>query len=343
MAERCKITVNGRTITVRRGEVLLDAALSGGLDLPYDCRSGHCGVCCVRVVSGGLNGGEGAEPGIVHACQCRVAGDAVVESNPVAGLRTVSGVLASLRPLSADVVEIGIRTDRALPHHPGQYVQVCFEGFPSRPYSITLPMSTDADSRLMWFHIRCVPDGRVTSAIGKTIRLGHRVSLKGPYGAAYFRPNLQSRKVLVATNTGFAPIWAIAVAALRERPERMMMVIAGGRTPSAIYMGPALAQLARFPNVQIVAACSAGQDQGRGVLPGRPTDYLPLLLPSDVIYACGAPEMVEAVKAIAARHGAVCHADPFVAATDAKPVANAVTVRTRARMLQPGGLSVSSV
>jgi NAD(P)H-flavin reductase/ferredoxin len=343
VAERCKITVNGRTITARRGEVLLDAALGGGLDLPHDCRAGHCGMCCVRVVSGAVSGGEGAEPGIVHACQCRVAGDAVVESGAVAGVRTVSGVLASLRPLSGDVVEVGIRTDRALPHHPGQYTQVRFEGFPSRPYSITLPMSADGDSRLTWFHIRCVPDGRVTSAIGKTIRLGHRVSLTGPYGSAYFRPNLQSRKVLVAANTGFAPIWAIAVAALRESPERLMMVIAGGRTLSAIYMGPALAQLARFPNVQIVAACSADQDSGRRVLPGRPTDYLPLLLPSDVIYACGAPEMVEAVKAIAARHGAVCHADPFVPATDARPVANSAIVRRPAMTLQPGGLSVSSV
>ena len=141
MAERCKITVNGRTITARRGEVLLDAAIGGGLDLPHDCRAGHCGMCCVRVVSGAVSGGEGAEPGIVHACQCRVAGDAVVESGAVAGVRTVSGVLASLRPLSGDVVEVGIRTDRALPHHPGQYAQVRFEGFPSRPYSITLPMS----------------------------------------------------------------------------------------------------------------------------------------------------------------------------------------------------------
>ena len=230
-------------------------------------------MCCVRVVSGAVSGGEGAEPGIVHACQCRIAGDAVVESGAVAGVRTVSGVLASLRPLSADVMEVGIRTDRALPHHPGQYAQVRFDGFPSRPYSITLPMSADADSRLMWFHIRCVADGRVTSAIGKTIRLGHRVSLTGPYGSAYFRPNLQSRKVLVATNTGFAPIWAIAVAALRESPERLMMVIAGGRTLSSIYMGPALAQLARFPNVQIVAACSGGQDPN-SARPARTADGL---------------------------------------------------------------------
>jgi hypothetical protein len=53
--------------------------------------------------------------------------------------------------------------------------------------------------------------------------------------------------------------------------------------------------------------------------------------------------MVEAVKAIAARHGAVCHADPFVPAIDAKLVASGAIVRRPAMTLQPGGLSVSSV
>ena len=50
--------------------------------------------------------------------------------------------------------------------------------------------------------------------------------------------------------------------------------------------------------------------------PGRPTDYLPRLLPTDVLYACGAPGMVDSIKSIAARNGAVCYADPFVPTTD---------------------------
>jgi 3-phenylpropionate/trans-cinnamate dioxygenase ferredoxin reductase subunit len=52
------------------------------------------------------------------------------------------------------------------------------------------------------------------------------------------------------------------------------------------------------------------------VKPGRPTDYLPHLLPSDVLYACGAPAMVDSVKSIAAHFGAVCYADPFLPSTD---------------------------
>jgi 3-phenylpropionate/trans-cinnamate dioxygenase ferredoxin reductase subunit len=54
----------------------------------------------------------------------------------------------------------------------------------------------------------------------------------------------------------------------------------------------------------------------KGVSLGRPTDYLPPLLPTDVIYACGVPGMVDSIKSMAARVGAVCYADPFLPATD---------------------------
>jgi NAD(P)H-flavin reductase/ferredoxin len=310
------ITVNGNSFRARRGEILLDAALANGVAMPFECRAGHCGTCCVRLVSGTVQGGKGAEPGIVHACQCRIAGDATLERDDAQGVRTVAGVLASLRPLSADVMEVGIRTTRVLPYHAGQYAKVGFQGFPSRPFSITLPLQTARDPRLVWFHIRRMAPGGVTDALGKRISLGHPVNLEGPYGSAHYRANAASRMVLVATNTGFAPIWSIAVAALRENPQRLMMIIAGGRNLDALYMGPALAQLARFPNVHVVPVCSAAHSLPKSVMPGRPTDYLPILLPSDMLYACGAPGVVEAVKAIAAKAGAVCYADPFVAARE---------------------------
>jgi len=316
MAGSHKITIDGKSFEARPGELLLDAALNNGIDLPYDCRAGHCGTCCVRLVSGDMVGGQGSEPGIVHACQCRIASNAVLESNRRTNIRAVEGVLSSLRPLSSEVIEVGIKTDRALPHHAGQYAQVCFKGYPRRPYSITHPLRGDPDSSFVWFHVRRMQGGRVSSSLGKRIKPGHRVTLTGPYGSAHLRPNLEGRLILVATNTGFAPIWSIAVAALREWPERRMMIIASGRTIESLYMGQALVKLARFPNVLVVPVCSTPEALPSTIMPGRPTDYLPWLLPTDVLYACGAPAMVESVKSIAAHVGATCHADPFLPNAD---------------------------
>ena len=94
------------------------------------------------------------------------------------------------------------------------------------------------------------------------------------------------------------------------------MIIAGGRTIESLYMAPALVKLASFPNVLVAPICSTPQSLTNAVMPGRPTDYLPRLLSTDVLYACGAPGMVDAIKSIAARAGAVCYADPFLPATD---------------------------
>jgi NAD(P)H-flavin reductase/ferredoxin len=331
MTRSHQVTINGHSFLARRGELLLDAALSNGIDLPFDCRAGHCGTCCVRLVSGAMRGGEGAEPGIVHACQCRIAGDAVIEKDQPPDVRTVEGVLSSLRQLSPEVMEVGIRTNRPLPYHAGQYAQVRFSGYPSRPFSITHPLSGKSNGRSVWFHVRRMKGGRVTSSLGRRIRPGHRVKLTGPYGSAHFRPNLASRLVLVATNTGFAPIWSIAVAALRENPERMIIIIAGGRTIESLYMAPALVQLARFPNVLVVPVCSTPQTTSNAVSLGRPTDYLHRLLPTDVLYACGAPAMVDSVRAIAAHVGAVCYADPFLP-TSADTVAESALLRASRRV-----------
>jgi NAD(P)H-flavin reductase/ferredoxin len=316
MAKNHQITIDGHSFLAPRGQLLLDAALSNGIDLPHDCRAGHCGTCCVRLVSGEVRGGHGSEPGIVHACQCRITGDADIATDQRSGVRTVEGVLSSLVPLSPEVMEVGIRTDRALPYLAGQYAQVCFSGYPSRPFSITHPLHGNPNDRSIWFHVRRMKDGRVTSSLGKRIKPGHRVKVTGPYGSAHFRPNMINPLILVATSTGFAPIWSIAVAALREYPERMIMIIAGGRAIESLYMWPALVQLANFPNVFVVPVCSTPQNLTNAVQLGRPTDHLPPLLPTDVLYACGAPGMVDSIKSIAARIGAVCYADPFLPTTD---------------------------
>jgi 3-phenylpropionate/trans-cinnamate dioxygenase ferredoxin reductase subunit len=312
MARDCQITIDGTAFSARQGDLVLDAALNNGVDLPFDCRAGHCGTCCVRLVSGHVEGGEGATPGVVHACQCRIVGDAVFERDRPAATRTVHGVVGSVRYLSSDIVEVGIKTNRALPYLAGQYAKIAFDGYPARPFSLTLPIEGDAGQRSIWFHIRQMPGGRVTPEIGGRIRAGHRVQVMGPYGSAYFRSEMQGRLILVATNTGFAPIWSIAVSALRENPYRMVMVIVGARTVDSLYMGPALVQLARFPNVRVLPVCSTPQTVSSAVWLGRPTDYMPSLFPTDVVYACGAAGMVAAIQHVAAHAGAACHADPFL-------------------------------
>ena len=314
MGKVCRLEVNGNTIPARRGELLLDAALLNGIDIPHDCRSGLCGTCKVRVLEGRVFGGK-ADAETVYACQSRIVSDLRVAVEDVPEAVRLRGVVSDLVPLAADMYEVCIALPQSPEYIPGQYYSVQFRGFPARYFSPTAPLDWPSDETLMRFHITKVPNGRVSSTLGKRIRPGHPVKLEGPYGSAYLRPFHHQRLVLVASGSGFAPIWSIAEAAIKSEPRRKIVLIVSARRIASLYMIPALCRLALFPNVTIIPVTLEPQDVTAAVRDGRPTDHLPDLTPHDIIFAAGAPEMVRAVAQISVTAGAKCYSDPFEAAS----------------------------
>jgi 3-phenylpropionate/trans-cinnamate dioxygenase ferredoxin reductase subunit len=162
------------------------------------------------------------------------------------------------------------------------------------------------------FHIKQIPHGRVSPALGREIRVGHRVKLTGPLGTAYFRSDHRGRLVLIASGTGFAPMWSVANAALSERRNRAMVLIVGARALRSLYMVRALCRLAHFPGVTIIPVVAEPQTLSQAVRIGWPIDYLPRLSASDTVYTAGAPPLVERVADMARAAGAKCYTDPFV-------------------------------
>lgn len=304
--------INEQEFTAQRGEVLLDAALGSGIDVPHDCRAGQCGTCKVKVVNGMTVGGECDDIGVVKACQARIITDLEVTVEPVPEVLTTRGTVIDTRPLAPDVMEVVIRPHDEIVYLPGQYYRFQFRGYPGRYFSPTAPMSRPIDDHALRLHVRRIPDGRVSPAIGHGIRSGHPVTLSGPFGSAYLRPALSNRLVLVGSGTGFAPIWSIADAAMEENPWRQMVVMAAAKTLPSLYMAPAFRRLRDYPNVRLMPTVSeAAANAPRMVRKGRPTDYMPRLTPDDIVYACGAPQMVDAVKDLALAAGATFYADPF--------------------------------
>ncbi|SED64107.1 3-phenylpropionate/trans-cinnamate dioxygenase ferredoxin reductase subunit [Rhizobiales bacterium GAS188] len=316
MSRLRKVEVNGEAFSARSGDLLLDAALMSGVDIPHDCRSGYCGTCRVRVLEGRVFGGQTSDSGEVHACQCRIISDVKVAVEDVPGICTESGRVTSLNRLAPDVVEVCVEVSQPTDYLPGQHYKVKFRGLPARCYSPTIPLEGPEDDHLIRFHVRLVPGGRVSSALGNRVRVGHRVKLLGPLGSAYLRSHRTRRLVLVAGGTGFAPMWSIADAAMRERPERPLTLVVGARNLESLYMIPALCQLATFRNVTIVPVVFEPQSLTKVVREGLPTDHLPALSERDVVYTAGVPAMVESVAGIAEAANAKCYMDPFAPAPD---------------------------
>jgi len=77
----------GKTAELSAGLTVLDAAEEAGVDIPYECRSGICGQCKTRLISGrvamdvqdALTPADKAK-GLILACQARAAGDVTVDA-----------------------------------------------------------------------------------------------------------------------------------------------------------------------------------------------------------------------------------------------------------------------
>jgi 3-phenylpropionate/trans-cinnamate dioxygenase ferredoxin reductase subunit len=313
MRKTCKVLVNGERFTANCGDLLLDAALMHGVDIPHDCRSGYCGTCRVKIVDGRVFGGEDGDTGMVRACQCRVISDLTMEIEDVPETAVDNGHVIELVRLAPTVIEVRVAVRRPVRFRPGQHYNVQFHGFPARCYSPTFPVEGMHDAAILRFHVGHVRNGLVSPSLGGKIRIGHRVKLTGPLGAAFFRPGHPGRAVLVASGTGFAPIWSIALAAIVERRDRDMLLVVAARDLRSLYMVRALCKLAPFPNVTIIPVVTEAQTFSNAVRIGRPTDYMPALSSSDVVYTAGAPAVVQAVARMAKAAGAPCYMDPFAA------------------------------
>jgi NAD(P)H-flavin reductase len=311
MAKLHRISLGNETFHANSGQLLLDAALVSGVDLPHDCRAGRCGSCLTRVCQGITLGGEARQAGLVHACQARVFSDLALEIEALPPVERIKGKIVRLIELAEDIVEVTMALDRKFDMLPGQYCRFSFRGFPARPFSPTASLSAiESDGRLR-LNIKRVRDGRVTPQLGKTIGQHHSVAIEGPFGHAFFRSGLDSRLILVGSGTGFAPVWAVAAAALRENPQRSIVLIAVSRKAAGFYMAPALELANEFANVSVVAAIEELKSNHGLVMGGPAIGHLPRLSASDIIYAAGGPSLVDAVGEAAEAAGALFYSDPF--------------------------------
>ena len=303
------LVINGKTVKANLGETLVDAGLSGWVAIPHDCNSGQCETCRVNVVSGRVDDRGTAEKGTVLACQAKVIGNAAVTFDHVPAIAKRSGTVTSIAPLASDIVEVTVTLASPIDMHPGQYLSVKFSGFPARDLSPTVRHDGTSGPGELVFHIRRYPGGLVSTQIGATIRTGHKVQVRGPFGGAFLREG-DGPIVLIGGGTGWAPIWSLAAAARRTQRHRDLVVIAGSREAEGLYMQRSLDWLIDDGVRDIIMTAEVGATNP--VRRGRPTHYLPSLGPEDTVYVAGPPPLVDAVKIKSRAASARCYADPFL-------------------------------
>jgi ferredoxin-NAD(P)+ reductase (naphthalene dioxygenase ferredoxin-specific) len=314
-----------RVIRVQAGANLLKALQDAQVPMSYSCMAGRCGTCRCRVLAGEVMAGVGeqqrpfdGEKGYVLACQTFVTEPCTIEiPEPdeivVHPARIVKASVVAVEDLTHDIKRLLLRPAKPVEFSPGQYVQLQFSPEHVRPYS----MARLSGDELFEFHIRLVPDGRVTGYIARDLRVGDSVKVSGPLGSAYLRRKHEGPVLCVAGGTGLAPILAILRGAIAQRMTNPIHLYFGVRSPRDIYGMPWLDQLKReHPDLTVnVVVTSAGNPASQRC--GLVTDAIEHDhgdLTGWRAYLCGSPPMVEAATVVARRRGIAAehiHADAF--------------------------------
>jgi ferredoxin-NAD(P)+ reductase (naphthalene dioxygenase ferredoxin-specific) len=316
-----------RVIRVEPGANLLQALQAAQVPMSYSCMAGRCGTCRCRVIEGEVLEGRGEQQhpldgdgSYVLACQTYLTEPCTIEiPEPdeivVHPARIVKATVAAIEDLTHDIKRLVLKPAKPIEFSAGQYVQLQFAPERVRPYS----MAALTGDENFEFHIRLVPDGRVTGYIANTLKVGDAVKVSGPLGSAYLRRKHEGPMLCVAGGTGLAPILSILRDAVAQGMHNPVHLYFGVRSPRDVYGLDWLAHLQREhpaltvhvvvtsggnPAVQRCGLVTQAIEQDLGDLSGWRA------------YLCGSPPMVEAATLVARQKGIATdhiYADAFYA------------------------------
>ena len=320
------------TVLAHPGETILEAGLRAGVALPFECRSGGCGVCKCAIVQGTVDYGVYQESALTE--QERRAGKAlmccaiplsdldlecenkgVVTDIPV---RTFTARVEKLEPLAHDVMRVDIRVldGGPLQFRAGQYINIVLEDRERRAFSFTTaPRASD----LIELHIKLIPGGVFTTYVFNAMKPGDTLRCEGPLGSFHLHEDTERPIIFVAGSTGFAPVKSMVEYAFEIGLKRKMYLYWGVRSLRDMYMKELPERWAReHDNFIFVPILSepAPEDNWTGRT-GRAHEAIlqdfPDLAGSEV-YACGSVNMVETVHTEFLKKGMAedrCFSDAF--------------------------------
>lgn len=212
---------DGKTLffPVNGNEILLDAALRNGINIPLDCREGVCGTCMGRCESGDFTmdyaddetlSAEDLVQRKMLTCQTRVTSDASFYfdfASTICGASQTSqvrGFVSHVEEVSPTTAILHIdagSAGRQLDFLPGQYARVSVPGTEAKR-SYSFANRPNAENKLQ-FLIRLLPDGMMSNYIRDHAKIGDEIHFEAPLGAFYMR-HIEKPLVLVAGGTGLS-------------------------------------------------------------------------------------------------------------------------------------------
>lgn len=316
------ITYEGRAIEARPDEPVLEALLRAGERVAHSCRSGICRCCMMRAVSGTPDGASQAglspalrEKGFFLPCVCRATGDMVV-AKPADALATAPARIGRVEVVGRDVVRVFIRTEGPFEFRAGQFVNLVRSDGLARSYSLA---GTPSEDNTLEFHVRRLPNGRMSSWLSDGACPGDRIEVRGPYGECHYQSDDPAEEiVLIGVGTGLAPLLGVLRDAIARDHRGPITLFHGARDPDGLYLVDELRGIERrHPGFTYVPCALAGApepDMRIGTVESIVRARF-LSLDGRRAFVCGDPDFVRAMRKSVFLAGAsmnAIHSDSFV-------------------------------
>ena len=304
----------GHRLIARAGETVLEAALRQGVNLPYVCRDGACGVCKGRILKGTVDYGTYQKGVLTEAektegkalfCCAKPLSDLDIECHEVDKLRqfpikTLPFRVQKMEQAAPDVMllELLPEGDERMNFVAGQYVAVQLEDGIKRSYSIANPPH---ETEHLQLHIRLVEGGKFTGHVFNGMKEGDVLQVEGPYGNFSLREENNKPIIFMSGGCGFGAIKGMVEHAFKVGLNRSMTLYWGAKSPADLYSDLPEKWQQEHDNFKFIPVLSEPKPeygwQGRTGLVHEAIlqDYE--RLDEYQIYACGSPGMVEASRA----------------------------------------------
>lgn len=312
MSFQVTIKPSGHHYQAEEHETLLESGLREGYALPYGCRNGACGACKGKILEGRVDYGNYQESilseseknvGMALFCTAKPLTDVVIECREVGAARdipvkTMPCRVQKMEKVAHDVMVLYLKlpANERLQFLAGQYIDILLKDGQRRSFSIA---NAPHDDEFLQLHIRHISGGLFTDNVFNGMQEKAILRFEGPHGSFFLREDSDKPILFMAGGTGFAPIKGIIEHALQAHCKREMVLYWGARSLHDLYMPHLAGQWQQeHPNFTFIPVLSEPLPEDNW--PGR-TGLVHQAILDDFanlsgyqVYACGAPQMVEA-------------------------------------------------
>jgi NAD(P)H-flavin reductase/ferredoxin len=303
---------SGKTMVVKEGQTLLDAAIRNGIQVAYGCRHGSCSACKCQVLDGeyeimdrvseySLMSFERDE-GFTLMCSTLVESDLVIEVEeeesdlPFFPVYDFEAEVEENKQMTHDIhmIKLKLADPKQIEYASGQFFEIDVPDLDeTRAYS----MANKFDGgNIIEFHVKRVKDGKGSNYMCD-LQLGEVVTGSGPYGKMQLRDRNKDL-VFVAGGSGMAPIKSLLEELFFHPFEKEAWFFYGARTKKDLYLIEEWEELSkRYSNFHFVPALSDpnpsdGWEGETGYIADVIGRKLENMKGMDA-YLCGPPIMIE--------------------------------------------------